>query len=213
MFYGVTHVDVPVTDIPRAREFWGDLIGLRPGKSGEGFADMDSGNVALRLIQVRNVEHPVSIRISVRDVEAAYEQLLRHGGTSLYEPLRTPELELVANVVDPDGNSVFVWRELTEDEWDFVPALPKEGEWHEDAERLLVQLLSHVPALFRALARRKATRMVEHLAKTDRSPVTREHVINGYILSSAKITRYRLVEPLRKSGINPDDYKAVFEEE
>ena len=54
--------------------------------------------------------------------------------------------------------------------------------------------------------------MVEFLAGEDRSIVTREHVIRGYILSSAKITRYRLVEPLRAEGIDPDKYQAEFDE-
>ena len=74
-----------------------------------------------------------------------------------------------------------------------------------------MQLLAYVPALFRALARRKVTRNVEHLASSDRSPVTREHVIRGYILSSARITRHRLVEPLRHCGIDPERYRAEFE--
>jgi len=211
MFYGVTHVDVPVTDLARAERFWGGIIGLRETKRGEGFLDLDSGSVVLRLIQVSRVEHPVSLRVHVHHVETACEMLVKAGGKLLYEPLRTPALELVGNVADPDGNAVFVWRDLTEDEYGFTPDLPKEGEWHKDAEELLLALLAHVPALFRALARRKITRIVEELAGYDRSPVTREHVIRGYILSSAKITRYRLVEPLRRCGIDPDRYRAEFE--
>jgi hypothetical protein len=30
-------------------------------------------------------------------------------------------------------------------------------------------------------------------------------------MASAKITRYRLVEPLRRAGIDPDRYKEAFE--
>lgn len=106
-----------------------------------------------------------------------------------------------------------LWRALTEDEWGFVPDLPKQGEWYPDAEALLQRLLSHVPALFRMLARRKTTRVIEQLAREAKSPVTRELVIKGYITSSAKVTRYRLVEPLRAEGINPDDYREDFDYE
>lgn len=42
------------------------------------------------------------------------------------------------------------------------------------------------------LARRKTTRIIELMASEERSPVTRELVIRGYITSSAKVTRYRL---------------------
>jgi predicted enzyme related to lactoylglutathione lyase len=211
MFYGVTHVDVPVTSLTRAEAFWGHLMGLKEARRGDGFIDLDSGSVMLRLIQVSRVEHPVALRVSVPDVQAAFDLLIQSGGRALYEPMRTPALELVANVADPDGNSIFVWRELSEDEYGYVPDLPKQGEWHADAEELLKSLISHVPALFRALARRKVTKIVEELAGYDHSAVTREHVIRGYILSSAKITRYRLVEPLRQCGIDPDRYKEEFD--
>ena len=63
------------------------------------------------------------------------------------------------------------------------------------------------------LARRKTTRVIEQMADEARSPVTRELVIKGYITASAKVTRYRLVEPLRAEGINPDDYQAEFDYE
>ena len=106
-----------------------------------------------------------------------------------------------------------LWRALTEDERGFVPELPKQGEWTPDAEALLQRLLSHVPALFRMLARRKTTRVIEQLAREAKSPVTRELVIKGYITSSAKVTRYRLVEPLRAEGVNPDDYREDFDYE
>jgi hypothetical protein len=36
-------------------------------------------------------------------------------------------------------------------------------------------------------------------------------VIRGYIMSSAKIKRDRLIEPLRQCGINPDDYREEFD--
>lgn len=55
--------------------------------------------------------------------------------------------------------------------------------------------------------------MIDQLAREAQSPVTRELVIKGYITASAKITRYRLVEPLRSEGINPDDYREDFDYE
>ena len=63
------------------------------------------------------------------------------------------------------------------------------------------------------LARRKTTRVIEMMAKEANSPITRELVIKGYITSSAKVTRSRLIEPLRAEGINPDDYQAEFDYE
>ena len=210
MFFGVTHIDVPVTDLARAEALWGKLIGLNEAKRGEGFVDFDSGSVMLRLLQVSQVARPVSLRINVPDVQRAYDRLIQSGCRPLYETQRTPALELEAHVADADGNSIIVWRELSEDEFGFVPDLPKQGEWHSDAEVLFNDLLAYVPALFRSMARNKVTRIIEEVAGYDHSPVTREHVIRGYILSSAKIKRDRLVEPLRKCGIDPAKYSEEF---
>lgn len=213
MFFGVSHIVVPVTDLERSAKIWRDVIGFTESRRGEDYVDMDSGNVSIRLIKVPAVESNISVRLSVHDVEAAYQQLLAGGTSSRYAPMHTPDLEEMACVTDPDGHSIVLWRSLTEDEWDFVPDLPKQGEWYPDAEALLQRLLGHVPALFRMLARRKVTRVVEELANEDNSAVTREHVIKGYILSSAKVTRSRLIEPLRSEGINPDDYQKEFDYE
>lgn len=211
MFFGVTHVDLPVTDFVRAEAFWCKLIGLKEVKRGEGFLDLDSGSVILRLVQVAAVSRPVTLRVSVPDVAAAYDLLVDAGGRALYEAQRTPALELEAHVADPDGNTVIVWRELNEDEYGFVPELPKQGEWNAEAEKLFNELLVYVPALFRSMARRKVTRIIEEVAGYDHSAVMREHVIRGYILSSAKIKRDRLMDPLRKCGIDPNNYKEEFD--
>ncbi len=211
MFYGVTHVDVPVTDIARSEAFWGKLIGLKEVKRGEGFLDLDSGSVILRLVQVKNVSRPVTLRVHVGNVEVAFDTLVKSGGRAIYEAQRTPAMELEAHVADPDDNTVIVWRDLSEDEYGFVPELPKQGVWQPGSEKLLNELLSYVPALFRSMARHKVTKVIEEVAGWDKSPVTHEHVIRGYILASAKIKRNRLIEPLKKCGINPDDYKEEFD--
>lgn len=213
MFFGVSHFVVPVTDLERAAKLWRDVMGFAEARKGEGYLDIESGNIAIRLMQVPVVESKVSFRLAVLNVPEAYQALLAGGAVSRYEPMRTPELEEMACVTDPDGHSIMLWRALSEDEWGFVPELPKEGEWYPDAEQLLQRLLSHVPAFFRMLARRKTTRVIEMLAKEAQSPVTRELVIKGYITTSAKATRYRLIEPLRAEGINPDDYREDFDYE
>ena len=211
MFFGVTHIHLPVTNLARSQAFWGTRIGLAEVKRGEGFIDLDSGSAILRLVQLTAVTRPVTVRVSVPDVQVAFDLLLQAGGRALYEVQRTAALEWEAHVADPDGNTVVVWRELTEDEYGFVPELPKLGEWQKSSETLLNELLAHVPALFRSMARRKVTKIIEEVAGLDRSPVMREHVIRGYILASAKIKRGRLIEPLRQCGIDPANYPDEFD--
>lgn len=213
MFFGISHFDLQVTDLNKAKNLWADGIKLNISKEGEGFIELDSGNVLIRLIEVPYIEHTSTIRLNAASVSEAHKHLINIGAEDRYEAMNTPDLERIACVADSDGNSIIIWRALTEDEWDFVPELPKTGEWYPDAEQLVVNLLSHVPAFFRMLARRKVTRVVEQLAKDDNSAVTREHVIKGYITSSAKVTRERLIAPLKAEGINPDDYKTEFDYE
>ncbi len=213
MFHGISHIDLQTVNLEQAQQFWTNVVEFAPTREGEGYVELDSGNVAVRLIEVKTVTQTTTIRLSVYDVTKAYEILIKAGATSLYEPMKTPGLEKIACVKEANGHSVIVWRALSEDEWDFVPELPKTGEWYPDAEDLLVRLLSHVPAFFRMLARRKVTRVVEQLAKDDDSPVTTEHVIKGFITSSAKVTRSRMIQPLKDEGINPDDYKEDFDYE
>lgn len=213
MFFGISHLIVPVTALDASAALWEDVMGFTAVQRGDGFVDMDTGSATLRLLQVQKVESSISLRLQVSDVTAAYGALLAAGAASRYAPMKTPQLEEMACVSDADGHAIVLWRALSEDEWGFVPELPKQGEWLPDAEDLLKRLLAHVPALFRMLARRKTTRVIEQLAAEAHSPVTQEWVIKGYITASAKITRFRLVEPLRAEGINPDDYRAEFEYE
>lgn len=213
MFFGISHLAMPTTDLERTSRLWRDVIGFAEARRGDGYVDLETGGSTLRLMQVQIVESRVSVRVQVSNVAQAYQTLLAADTASRYAPMKTPELEEMACVTDPDGHAIVLWRALTEDEWGFVPELPKQGEWTADAEELLKRLLAHVPALFRMLARRKTTRVIEQMAAEAHSPVTRELVIKGYITASAKVTRYRLVEPLRAEGIDPGKYQAEFDYE
>lgn len=213
MFFGISQLVVPVSDLERSARLWRDVIGFAEAGRSEGHVDIDTGGAMLRLAQVRRVESSLSLRLQVSQVQPSYDTLLAAGCTARYAPMQTPALEEMACVSDPDGHAIWLWRQLSEDEWGFVPELPKQGQWLPEAEALLKRLLAHVPALFRGLARRKTTRVIEQLAQEAHSPVTHDLVIRGYITASAKITRFRLLEPLRAEGINPDDYRAEFDYE
>lgn len=210
MFYGVTHLDMPVRDLARARHFWHELLGFPERKSGDGFADVEAGTVVLRLMQSPKPERLVTVRLEVSDVAAAMKRLIEAGCRRLYEPMKTPALELVGSVTDPDGHTLTLWRDLTEDEYEEAVPLPTEMTWLPESEALMQALLKGVPALFRPLARRKVVRTAEWLAAST-NLVTRDEVIRGFILANAKITRYRAREPLLDNGIDPAAYRVEFE--
>ncbi|MEW5737401.1 MAG: DUF2621 family protein [Myxococcota bacterium] len=208
MFQGVSHLEVPVTSLERAVSLFVKVMDFRVRAEGEGWCDVDVNSLLIRFLEVRRVECRASLRIQVSDVEGAWKALVTAGARQVYEPHRTPQLELVGTVADPDGHTLSVWRSLTEDEYGFFPDLPKERSWDSDAEALLKSLLTAVPSLFRGLARRKVVREAESLAG---ARVGREDVIRGYIRASARVTRYRVRAPLREHGIDPDRYQDDFE--
>ncbi len=207
--FGLSHIDVPVVNLERAEQWWCERLGFRVKVRGEGFLDIDVNTCVVRLSKVRRVEHPVTLRLQVDSVETALTALKQLGGRVQYEPLRTAEQELVAAMLDPEGHTVIVWRPLSEDELEKVPELPKEMTWRPEAEELLQALLRSVPSLFRAIARWRVAKNAEFLAESTRV-VQREHVIRAFILSSAKITRYRNRQPLIDQGIDVSQYEADF---
>ena len=209
MFHGVSHIDVAVTDLARARRLYAEGLGFRVVKEGAGFVDLDANTLCLRLFEVRAVEHRVALRLQAPDVQKAWNRLVELGAKPLYQPERTPAQELAGSVADADGHRLSVWRPLSEDEYGYLPELPKEQTWATDADALLRSLLTAVPALFRGLARRKVAREAEQLARG--RDVAREDVIRGYIRATAKLTRDRTKVPLRAHGIDPDRYRLDFE--
>lgn len=212
MIFGLSHVDIFVSDLARAERFWVEATGFHVRKRGEGVLDVDAGNVCLRIAVVGKPTSRAHVRLQSADVDGDARRLAAAGGALLYEPMRTDSLELVATVADPDGNTVYVWRELSEDEYGFVPDLPTTATWSPQAQLLLKGLLGHVPALFRGLARRKVTKNAEHLAlQGGRAVVDEDIVVRAYILSNAKITRDRVRAPLLAHGYNPEDYPEELE--
>lgn len=209
--FGLSHVDLPVRDIERALRLYRDLLGFAERARGEGFVDLDAAaTITLRLVETRRPEHRAALRVQSSTVEATLAALVAAGCTCVHEAVRTPEQHLVACAQDPDGHTLYVWRALSEDEYDFVPALPKDMIWEPDAEALLKSLLKSVPALFRGLARRRVVPVVEELAQAARR-VTREDVIRGFILASPRVTRGRNRQPLIDHGIDVDKYQADWD--
>lgn len=208
MFYGVSHIDIPVVDLGRSCTLYRDTLRLEMVGEGEGWVDLDSGNVRLRLLEAAAPEHPATIRVQTANVEDAVGVLVRAGAKLLHPVSRAADLTLMAAVCDYDGNTIIVWRALTEDEYGFDPTLPTTLTWSDDAEQLLKALLKGVPALFRSLARRKVVKEAEERAQN--FVVNRDVVIRSFISSNAPLTRYRARKPLQANGIDPEDYKEEF---
>jgi catechol 2,3-dioxygenase-like lactoylglutathione lyase family enzyme len=210
MFFGISHVQVPVRQLDAARSLYEQALGFTVAEEGEGFLDLDGATTRLRLVESARPERPASLRIEAADVEGGVRALTAAGATVLYEPARTERLTVEGTVSDADGNTLTVWRSLSEDEYGFVPELPKEQGWSPEADELVKSLLMSVPALFRGLARRKVVKEAESRAGEGRH-IDRELAIRSFISAQSPPNRKRLYEPLRAHGIDPDDYRDEFE--
>lgn len=210
MFFGLSHVDVPVRQLACARTLYESVLGFPVAEEGEGFLDLDAASARIRLVESPAPEKLASLRVEAPDVEAAVGALAEAGATVLYAPTRTDQLTIEGVVRDADGNTITVWRALTEDEYDFVPELPKEKGWSPEAEELVKSLLKTVPALFRGLARRKVVKEAEERAGAE-GHIDRELAIRAFISAQSPPNRKRLLEPLRAHGIDPAAYQDEFD--
>ncbi|MDH5671242.1 MAG: VOC family protein [Myxococcales bacterium] len=210
MFFGLSHVDVLVSDLARALPIYRDGLGFAVKAEGEGWVDLDAATAVIRLVETSDKSQVAKLRIEAPDVPAGVARLLEAGARLVYEPNRTEQLTIEGAVLDADGNRLTIWRNLSEDEYGFDPELPKELVWEPEAEQLLKSLLRAVPALFRALARRKVVKEAEaRVGPSGR--IDRDLAIRSYISAQAPPNRVRLYEPLREHGIDPEDYRDEFE--
>ncbi|HUL52199.1 MAG TPA: VOC family protein [Opitutaceae bacterium] len=106
-----------VTDLPRARRFYEDTLGLVPTKSyvkgNLGMVEYDIGAGTLAIGAGAPLFKPASaggvVALEVDDFDAAVRQLKEHGVKFLAEPHETPVCHLVT-IADPDGNLLLVHK-------------------------------------------------------------------------------------------------------
>jgi catechol 2,3-dioxygenase-like lactoylglutathione lyase family enzyme len=110
-------ISVPVTDVERAKQFYGEILGLPEIEHPEqGFPEYQLGeNVSLYLLDMEKIgssftgPHTASIAIRVPDVAAAQKELEAKGVEFGGEALDTGVCHMGA-FKDPDGNSLMLHR-------------------------------------------------------------------------------------------------------
>ncbi len=109
-------VSVPVADMARARQFYGETLGLPLVSGDEGWPEYQLGeNVSLYLIDPTNVgqaftaPHSSAIALRVPDVEATRVELEQAGVEFGGETLDTGVCHM-AFFSDPDGNALMLHR-------------------------------------------------------------------------------------------------------
>lgn len=113
----IMQILVPVSDIDRAADFYGKVLGLPelfrfPGNA---FFDADGIRIYLATPTEADFEGTASVYFRVGDVGATFDRLVAAGAKSRERPnivFGTDEYDLwLAFVQDPDGNNIGLMRE------------------------------------------------------------------------------------------------------
>lgn len=208
MIFGITHLVMPVTDLGLAENFYGAALSLTPEEKQPQWLEYSNGFIRLRLELSAKPVQNLSLWIETQQIEKACDHLLAAGARLVQACHQTQEKKL-ARLQDPFGHELILWRNLSEDELEVPPPLPKALIWAPEAENILQILLKEVPAHFRNSARKASVLEAEYLAGS--TPVTTEQAIIGCIRSAPLFMRAVLKAPLTRCGINWEQYQNEFE--
>jgi predicted enzyme related to lactoylglutathione lyase len=112
----VDYVRVPVRDMPQAKRFYGELLGLRqnPNSPSDDWIEYEAGNVTLAVMTPETHDYefaplpPATIALRVADVAAA-KAALEAAGAQVND-VWDSGLCRGAGVSDPDGNRILLHR-------------------------------------------------------------------------------------------------------
>lgn len=115
----VAFVAYPISDIPRARNFYENILGLSAGDiedeiegmPGKQWIEYDLGNVTLA---ISNAWEPSgasgpSVALEVPDLDEAVSQLKQADVTFIADHIESPYCDF-ALIADPDGNSITIHK-------------------------------------------------------------------------------------------------------
>ncbi|MEC5422593.1 DUF2621 family protein [Virgibacillus sp. C22-A2] len=104
-----------------------------------------------------------------------------------------------------DGKSMMDWEEYYMEQTKHM--------WKNDEKKLLEELVSPVPELFRDVAKHKiASKIGEVALKKDRERITQDILIEGYIIATPKRDHKFLRKKLSQKEIDVTPYEHFFEQ-
>jgi predicted enzyme related to lactoylglutathione lyase len=100
----------PVTDIPRARQFYEGLLGLKTGVQvefapGQWWIEYDIAGQALALSNAMPGSPSASLTLEVADLDAALAAVKAAGTPLAFDVMEFPPCRMFA-IKDPDGNQI-----------------------------------------------------------------------------------------------------------
>jgi predicted enzyme related to lactoylglutathione lyase len=115
MITEIAFTGTPVTEIKRAREFYEDILGLKPAMESAGgmWVEYEIGNGTFAIGCYGDVwkpaDHGTCIAFEVDNLDATVAQLKSRGVKFSLEPTDSPVCRF-AIVCDPDGNQVMIHK-------------------------------------------------------------------------------------------------------
>jgi hypothetical protein len=102
-----------------------------------------------------------------------------------------------------DGKSILDWQDFYIKETKHL--------WSDDQKKLLEELVSPVPELFRDIAREKIAGKIGELALQEKSKaMTQDLIIRGYIIATPKRDHKWLVKKLKEKEIDLTPYQQLL---
>ncbi|MDR2981527.1 MAG: VOC family protein [Puniceicoccales bacterium] len=110
----IAFVGYPVTDVPRARNFYGKILGLKETMAedfgnGQWWAEYDvgAGTIAISNAWQPSGQNGPSAALEVEDLDAALAHLQANGVNICLPTIDTPVCRFFV-ITDPDGNSLTI---------------------------------------------------------------------------------------------------------
>ena len=214
---GVSHLRFPVVDLDATIQFLVDGLGLALLGRSETWAEVDGYGAQLLLEVVPADVQPSGsvrlgpgLRILSNDLGGDLERMVAHGATVVRDIETTEGLQEIAELTGPGGLSIQLWRKLGEDEYGFIPELPRTMPWTDQAVERLQALLSRVPQEFRSSARIRSSQEAEDLA-WELDAVDEACAVRGMIRATPRPLRDRIRRALEVEKLDPSAYESDFQ--
>lgn len=110
----IVHLEIPATDIPLLRKFYGGLFGWSFTPLHDGYEFFDSGSIAGALVSsLEPMQKGTLVTILVENVDEKLKAIEAAGGKTLQAPQDVPAggRGRYAYFADPCGNKVGIWME------------------------------------------------------------------------------------------------------
>ena len=111
-------VTLTVSDLKKAADFYGEILGLTKKYAFEDYVGFDCGGIEIGLKSWGKIEKPREgepmLNFLVDDVDASYENMNEKGVRFVQEPQNTVWGSRIAIFSDPEGNTL----QLTQVDWE-----------------------------------------------------------------------------------------------